>query len=266
TGSRHASGCASVWASRPERRRCRRPSRTRTMNHADSVAKRSITILRDALDLEDADARDAFVRERCGTDAALFAHVASLLRGADEADDGPGGASTSDPLLGTRLGPFRVVERIGRGGMGVVYRGLREGADFAQQVALKVIRRGFDFDDVHARFLRERRILARLSHPNLARFIDGGIAPGGRPWFALDHVDGESITRWCDTRRLDVRARIRRFLDACAAVQYAHGQLVVHRDLKPANVLVDGTGAVRLLDFGIAGLLGGDEVAEAGLT
>ncbi|MEO6344357.1 MAG: serine/threonine-protein kinase, partial [Dokdonella sp.] len=229
----------------------------------------ALRILRDALDTDPGE-RDSYVSMRCGEDSALRERVDALLRGIGAEDmesisaheheeaSSPTGSNGGDSLAGHLLGPFRVVERIGRGGMGVVYRGTREGADFDQQVAIKLIRRGFDFDDIRARFLRERRILARLSHPNLARFIDGGIAEDGRPWFALEFVRGESITRWCDAQRLSVRDRVRLFLDVCAAVQYAHTGLVVHRDLKPANVLVDESGTVRLLDFGVAGLLAGE--------
>jgi serine/threonine-protein kinase len=230
----------------------------------DEREHRVLQVLRGALDAAP-DEREDFLSRHCAGDDVLRLRVDSLLRGcADEAGgdatstlEAPG-ACADDALLGALLGSFRVVERIGRGGMGVVYRGLREDADFAQEVALKLIRRGFDFDDIRARFLRERRILARLDHPHLARFIDGGLAGDGRPWFALEFVRGETITRWCDARRLDLRARLRLFLDVCSAVQYAHAQLVVHRDLKPANILVDGGGRVRLLDFGIARLLGGD--------
>jgi len=235
----------------------------------DDLEKRALHVLRDALDAPTLE-RASFIARLCADDARLRDRVQTLLRGipqddlVDEDTTGGNDESPADALTGSRLGPFRVVERIGRGGMGVVYRGVREGDDFRQQVALKLIRRGFDFDDVQARFLRERRILARLDHPHLARFIDGGVARDGRPWFALDYVDGESITRWCDTKRLDVRARVKLFLDVCAAVQYAHAQLVVHRDLKPANILVDEDGRVRLLDFGIARLLGGDGDDEEG--
>ncbi len=220
----------------------------------------ALRLFREALDL-DADARAAFVAGRCGGDEALAARVHALLAQSEAFEEATANASPADvdTLPGTRLGPYRVVERIGRGGMGVVYRAERDADDVAQTVAIKLIRRGFDVDDVQARFLRERRILARLSHPHLARFIDGGVAPDGRPWFALEFVDGESILRWCDARRLDVKARVRLFLDVCAAVQYAHTQLVVHRDLKPGNVLVDARGAVRLLDFGIARIVGGDD-------
>ena len=230
---------------------------------------KALRILRDALDVEPGE-RERFIAERCGADAALRGHVDTLRQGIGDAEaDSPAAASAAtgeDALLGAQLGPFRVIERIGKGGMGVVYRGAREGADFAQVVALKLIRRGFDFDDVSSRFLRERRILARLNHPNLARLIDGGVAPDGRPWFALEFVEGDTITRWCDTRRLDVRKRVRLFLDVCAAVQYAHSQLIVHRDLKPGNVLVGDDGSVRLLDFGIARLLEGDDEAPWPLT
>ena len=231
------------------------------------MSEYSLTVLRvvrDALDVEPHE-RAQFITARCGGDAALQARVEAMLRNLADADDAQPGAV--DTLIGGRLGPFRVAERIGKGGTGVVYRGVREGADFAQTVAIKLIRRGFDFDDVQARFLRERRILARLNHPNLARLIDGGVAPDGRPWFALEFVDGDAITRWCDAQRLDVRERVRLFLDVCAAVQYAHGQLVVHRDLKPGNVLVGGDGVVRLLDFGIARLVeGSGDDAAAPLT
>lgn len=231
------------------------------MTTMDPRERLALRLLRDALDVDAGVERERFLAERCGDDTLLRARVDRLLVGArdDEGNERThGGDDATDPLVGTRLGAFRVLERVGRGGMGVVYRGLREGDDFAQEVALKLIRRGFDFDDIRARFLRERRILARLDHPHLARFIDGGVADDGRPWFALEFVRGETITRWCDEHRLDLRARVRLFLDVCAAVQYAHAQLVVHRDLKPANILVDADGRVRLLDFGIARLLGGD--------
>lgn len=224
----------------------------------------ALRILRDALDTGPGE-RARFVSERCGADAALRQRVETMLRGIDDADeDAAARAEPGDALIGRCLGPFRVIEAIGRGGMGVVYRGEREEADFAQTVAIKLIRRGFDFDDVQARFLRERRILARLNHPNLARLIDGGVAPDGRPWFALEFVEGSTIGRWCDEKKLGVRERVRLFLDVCAAVQYAHSQLVVHRDLKPGNILVGTDGSVRLLDFGIARLLEGD--AEGGTT
>ena len=228
----------------------------------------ALRILRDALDTVPEE-RERFLAERCGGHTVLRQRVETLLREVgDDAAEPPLAPplALDDALIGVNLGPFRVIERIGRGGMGVVYRGERIDADFAQTVAIKLIRRGFDFDDVQTRFLRERRILARLNHPNLARLIDGGLAPDGRPWFALEFVQGDNILRWCDERRLGLRERVRLFLDVCAAVQYAHSQLVVHRDLKPGNILVGGDGAVRLLDFGIARLLEGSDDGAATVT
>jgi serine/threonine protein kinase len=232
----------------------------------NETERQAMRILRDALDLE-RDDRDRFVRERCADDRTLLDRVNVLLAHADaevqsESASERASEPANDPLIGQTLGPFRVVECVGRGGMGVVYRAVRDNADFEQTVAIKLIRRGFDFDDVHARFLRERRILSRLSHPNLARFIDGGVAADGRPWFALEYVDGHSILRWCDQQQLDIRARVRLMVDVCEAVQYAHSQLIVHRDLKPENILVDAEGNVHLLDFGIARLVSGDADAQ----
>ncbi|MCQ4166816.1 serine/threonine-protein kinase [Tahibacter harae] len=233
----------------------------------DERTRRALAVVRELLDLAPVQ-RAAHLAAACGDDAALrrevetlFAQAAAIessLEAPDGEDAGNDAAADSDALIGSRLGAYHILERLGRGGMGVVYKAERREADFRQRVAIKLIRRGHDFDEVQARFLRERRILARLSHPNLARFIDGGIAPDGRPWFALEYVQGRSLTAWCDARRLDLHARIALLQDVCAAVEYAHSQLVVHRDLKPGNILVDDQGQVRLLDFGIAGLLQGD--------
>lgn len=235
---------------------------------------RALRIAKAALDTEP-NRRESFITAECGDDRQLDRAVRRLLQQVDSLEqageripDQDTGADTvgEDPLVGTNLGPYLVAERIGRGGMGDVYLARREGSDFKQTVAIKLIRRGFDFADVQARFLRERRILARLEHPGLTRFIDGGVAWDGRPWFALEYVQGENIGRWCDQRRLDVRARVRLFLDVCAAVQYAHTQLVVHRDLKPGNILVEDNGTPRLLDFGVSRLLDGDEAETGTLT
>ncbi|MEO8374065.1 MAG: serine/threonine-protein kinase [Sphingomonas bacterium] len=154
---------------------------------------------------------------------------------------------------GAVVGAFRIDRLIGRGGMGEVYLAHRDTADFVQSVALKMLRpeaagRAELFD-------AERRLLAGLEHPGIARLIDGGIAPDGRPYMAVEYVEGREISRWCAEEDADLPTRLNLFLELCDAVVYAHGRLVIHRDLKPANILVDCAGRTRLLDFGVAKLL-----------
>src|SRR5690606_10276198 len=153
---------------------------------------------------------------------------------------------------GSRVGAYRIVDRIGRGGMGVVYLAERDDPELPQRVALKLLRGGIGAGEAITRFLGERRILSRLDHPNITRLLDGGVTPDGAPFFAMEHVDGQPIDRYCDERRLTVRDRISLFLGVCDAMQYAHSRLVVHRDVKPSNILVTRDGTVKVLDFGIA--------------
>ena len=162
-------------------------------------------------------------------------------------------------LEGTRVGPYRIVREVARGGMGAVFLAERDDGQFEQRVALKLIKRGMDSEEIHGRFLAERQILARLNHPHIARFHDGGVTADGQPWFAMEYVDGLPLTRHCAERGLGLSERLRLFRDVCDAVRYAHQNLVVHRDLKPSNILVTAAGDVKLLDFGIAKLLEGDE-------
>ncbi len=162
-------------------------------------------------------------------------------------------------LQGRQLGHYRLLERIGRGGMGEVWRAERADGDFQQQVAVKLIAPGLLGDSAEQRFARERRILARLEHPNIARLLDGGLAEG-TPYYAMELVEGESLTAYAARRGLSTRARVELLLQVCDAVAYAHTRLVVHRDIKPANILVDGEGRVRVLDFGIAKLLDDSDV------
>ncbi|HEY3056058.1 MAG TPA: serine/threonine-protein kinase, partial [Thermoanaerobaculia bacterium] len=157
---------------------------------------------------------------------------------------------------GSRLGSYRVVRLLGRGGMGEVYLCAREGADFEQFVAIKVLRRGLAGAEAAGRFRRERRILAHLAHPAIVPLLDSGPAPDGRPYIVLQYVEGEPITRYCDQHKLTVDERLRLFIAVCRVVQYAHSRLIIHRDLKPSNILVTAEGEVRLLDFGIAKALG----------
>ena len=172
------------------------------------------------------------------------------------------GATTS-----LRIGPYRLLRELGRGGMAVVWLAERADGQFTRTVALKVplpLRPG---RDLAQRFTRERDILARLEHPHIARFYDAGVASDGTPYLAMEYVEGQPIDAYCDVRRLDVHARLFLFRQVLDAVQFAHARLVIHRDLKPSNILVTAEGQVRLLDFGIAKLLGNDEsVAETQLT
>ena len=165
--------------------------------------------------------------------------------------------------LGDRVGPYRVIEELGRGGMGIVYRAERADGEFSQVVALKLVRRGFDGNDTTVRFRRERQILAQLDHPSIARLLDGGLHTDGRPYFAMELVDGEPITTYCDRKSLSIDTRLRLFCRVCDAVQYANGRLIVHRDLKPANIFVSAAGDLKLLDFGIAKLLTDDDASAS---
>ena len=154
-----------------------------------------------------------------------------------------------------RLGVYRLIREIGHGGMGTVYLGVRDDDAFQKRVAIKVLKRGMDTDSIVRRFRHERQILASLEHPFIASLLDGGSTPDGRPYFAMEYVEGQPIGDYCDTHRLDTPARLGLFRLVCTAVQYAHQNLVIHRDIKPANVLVMADGTPKLLDFGIAKLL-----------
>jgi serine/threonine-protein kinase len=158
------------------------------------------------------------------------------------------------------IGVYRIVRQIGAGGMGNVYLAERADGQFEQKVALKLIKLGLSSEEILKRFQSERQILARLQHPNIAQLLDGGLTEDGLLFFTMEYVEGESIDQYCDQHKLSIDERLLLFQTACAAVQYAHRNLVVHRDLKPGNILVKEDGAVKLLDFGIAKLLGaGDD-------
>ncbi|HEV8237924.1 MAG TPA: protein kinase [Thermoanaerobaculia bacterium] len=216
-----------------------------------------------------AEARAAWLEHACGGDEALRREVETLLR-ADEESAGflaesadphgelfaaaaeARGEAAAGEHAGRRLGSFRLVREIGRGGMGAVYLGERADGQFEQRVAVKLIAAGPDAARLLRDFRRERQILARLEHPNIARLIDGGMDVDGVPYLVMEYVEGEPITAWCAASRLGVRERLRIFLAVCAAVEAAHRAQVIHRDLKPSNILVSGAGEVKLLDFGVA--------------
>ncbi len=161
--------------------------------------------------------------------------------------------------IGRRVGAFKLLRLIGQGGMGAIFLAEREDADFAQQVAVKLLRRGMFSDLEHRLFRRERQALASLSHANIARLIDGGVTEAGTPFLAMEYVDGLSITHFCAEHRLPLRQRLELLLAVCRAVQHAHGSLIVHRDIKPSNILVSSDGTPKLLDFGVAKLLDGED-------
>jgi eukaryotic-like serine/threonine-protein kinase len=166
-----------------------------------------------------------------------------------------GGSNLEDHMIGQRVGHYRIAQEIGHGGMGTVYRAIRDDDEFQIEVAVKIVSRGMDSRLVLDRFRTERQILARLEHPHIARLLDGGSTENGLPYFVMEYVQGEPLTRYCDARQLPVSERLRLFRKVCDAVSYAHQNLIIHRDLKPDNILVTEDGVPKLLDFGIAKIL-----------
>ena len=211
-------------------------------------------ILHRALELPEAD-RTAYLDRAC--EAGLRAEVESLL--ASHHDAGEFIEPATDRLpAGAAIGPYRIVQLIAEGGMGAVYQAVRVDDLYRKVVAIKIIRRHMHGGDALRHFETERQILAHLDHPSIAKLLDGGTTPDGRPYYVMDFIAGTSIDEHCDRRRLTVHDRLLVFLTVCSAVHYAHQNLVIHRDLKPSNILITGDGAVKLLDFGIAKLLDPD--------
>jgi serine/threonine protein kinase len=195
------------------------------------------------------------------SDPAVRAEVENVLRTAQSAGDflirKPADSVDEDLgeiAVGTRVGVWRISGRIGRGGMGDVFEARRTAGDFEQRAAIKVLQREAIAE--LERFQVERRILARLEHPGIARLLDGGTMPDGRPYMVMEHVAGRQITDYCNSSGASLETRLSLFTQVCDAVAYAHSHLIVHRDLKPSNILVTAEGRVKLLDFGVAKLLG----------
>jgi eukaryotic-like serine/threonine-protein kinase len=177
--------------------------------------------------------------------------------------------SEGDSWKGRRVGPYQVTEEIGEGGMGSVYRAMRVDDQYQKQVAIKVVRSGFDTRFALTRFKAERQILANLEHPNIARLLEGGSTEDGQPYFVMEYIQGQPLDQYCDDHKLTVTERLQLFRTVCSAVQYAHQNLVIHRDIKPSNILVTADGVPKLLDFGIAKILGavqGDSSAMKTMT
>ncbi len=208
----------------------------------------------------------------CGDDPELRRSVESLLA-SDRRTEDPllnaiGEAAESllvehqDRLVGAHIGHYRIVSILGHGGMSTVYRAERDDAQYRQTVAIKVLHHATLHPRLRSRLHSERHILATLDHPSIARLIDSGDLEDGTPYLVMEHVDGESIDAYCDSRTLFIRERLELFVQVCAAVQFAHRNLVVHRDIKAANILVNGDGTPKLLDFGIAKLLAPESLSH----
>jgi len=237
------------------------------MSSSDSQRWQRVSALLDeALELPP-EARAAWLDDACGDDAALRKEVEELLAADDTSGDFLEDAtairsellrdraeSRATARIGERVGAFRLVREIGRGGMGTVYLAERSDGQFEQRVAVKLLQSAPHDQRLLAGFLRERQILARLEHPNIARLIDGGLTDDDVPYLVMEYVEGLPITSFGDS--IDEKLRI--FLAACSAVEAAHRAHVVHRDLKPSNILVTESGEVKLLDFGIARRIDGD--------
>ena len=208
--------------------------------------------------------RGHFLKNACGGDADLRAEVEALLGAHDEAAeflhvDAPAPrqleaefARLKPEEKGERIGPYKLLEKIGEGGFGVVWVAEQE-KPMRRRVALKIIKLGMDTRDVMARFEQERQALAMMDHPNIAKVLDAGATPLGRPYFAMELVRGIKITDYCDQAKLSTGERLRLFISVCNAVQHAHQKGIIHRDLKPSNILVtlhDGIPVPKVIDFG----------------
>ncbi len=231
------------------------------VNLVPSQWRRLKEVLANALEASSPERRATTLRESVGDDAALLRQAEALLSGdTDTLEQFAEFATTrlrSDELdrIGERAGAYLIVRQLGRGGMGAVYLAERADGQFEKQVAIKILKRGTDTDEVLRRFAVERQILARLEHPNITRLLDAGTTQDGLPYFVMDYVDGVAITGFAQEHKLSLADRIRLFLKVCSAVEFAHLNGVVHRDIKPTNILVRCNRDPKLLDFGIAKLL-----------
>jgi len=234
--------------------------------------KRIEALYQAAVDLE-GEARAELLQRECADDASLLSEVEALLRHDARGDQTISGViqrvalevveRESGALVGRRLGAWRLVKRIAQGGMGAVYLGERCDGQFEQRAAVKLLNPALLSPEALARFNSERQILARLSHPSIARLYDGGTTDEGVPYLVMEYIEGLPIDTFCTERRLGTQARLELFNKVCAAVDYAHRNLVVHRDIKPSNILVDAQGEPKLLDFGVAKLIDREHLANA---
>jgi eukaryotic-like serine/threonine-protein kinase len=235
-------------------------------------------VLAAALELSPAE-RGAYLDHTYATDPSLKDDLEPLLASQqrlnekflDQANLATAAAATlvspnENFWVGRRVGPYQVVEQIGAGGMGEVYRAFRADDQYKKVVALKFVRAGQYSSEVFSRFKNERQILAGLDHPNLAKLLDGGTSDEGMPYFVMELIEGRPITEYCDEHKLSTRERLGLFLQVCTAVHYAHQRLIIHRDIKPGNILVTADGIPKLLDFGIAKIVESGPEAEMPAT
>ncbi len=232
------------------------------MNNWDNIK----TIFREVIELSP-DERKAFLDEKCKDDPELRKEIESLiesdLNGEDFLETPPITSielmkddNSPDTFIGMEIGKYRVEEKIGDGGMAVVYSATRIDNQFEQRVAIKFIKRGMDTDEIIKRFKIEQQALAGLDHPYIAKIIDGGTTDNGLPYFIMELIEGEPIDKYCTTKNLSITEKLELFQKVCSAVQYAHKNLIVHRDIKPGNIFITQDGTPKLLDFGISKLLG----------
>lgn len=225
-------------------------------------------IVKEALDTAsrlEPEEKSAYLDRICQGRADLRSEIESLLNAHEEAEDFLE-APPAESLIGRKLGAYRVTGVIGEGGMGSVYRAVRDDDSYTQEVAVKVLKRGMDTAAVVSRFRSERQILANMEHPNIGRLFDGGTTPDGLPYFVMELIEGTSLTDFCDRNRFSTIERLKLFRKVCDAVDYAHRRLVVHRDLKPSNILVTAAGEPKLLDFGIAKIMSPDGALQPTMT
>src|SRR5258706_9041743 len=229
--------------------------------------QRLMSILADALECNTGE-REQFLGHSCGEDDVLRREVERLL-GHETAAVGfmaepllAGDLSGEDEtMIGRRVGPYLIVDEIGRGGMGTVYRATRSDDEYHRQVAIKLIKSDMRSSLTQRRFRNERQILANLDHQNIARLFDGGTTEDGLPYLVMEYVNGRPIGVYANAHNLSAAQRLKLFLSVCDAVHYAHRHHVIHRDLKPSNILIDEDGVPKLLDFGIAQFLTPDSSA-----
>ncbi len=226
----------------------------------------------------DASKRESWLWDACQGDQAMFGELTAMLRSSPQdsflaapaiAPPSLAPPSTSPPAApstGPYIGAYKLLRELGRGGMGVVYLAVRDDGAFRKNVAIKLLLRENVTPEFVTRFKQERQVLAALDHPNIARILDGGDSPDGSPFYVMEYVEGKSIHEYCDDQRLSLTARIKLFQQVCQSVQYLHQNSILHRDLKPSNILVSSDGIVKLLDFGIAKLVGAGSFANADLT